>query len=169
MRGHKMLIVTETGTRMQFDSNGLDGRSWWSKNSWKAWRRALHACACVMAGVKNRQWSSTSQALGGRSVYVGPLCIILVFFLFFSYKINTEGTFYRTSRPSVCCEWDWAREPFLNAATRLPRLPNAFYAAPVGLMHPRYWRAAFFSSFYKDLRLARDKGLGGGDEGWGRR
>lgn len=49
----------------------------------------------------NGQRASTSQALGGRSVYVGPLCIILVFF---SYKINTEGTFYRTSRPSVCCE-----------------------------------------------------------------
>lgn len=53
------------------------------------------------------QRASTDLALGGRSVYVGPLCIILVIFLslfFYSYKINTEGTFYRTSRPSVCCE-----------------------------------------------------------------
>lgn len=102
-------------------------------------------CVCLLrpvSGWENGQRASTSQALGGRSVYVGPLCIILVFF---SYKINTEGTFYRTSRPSVCCEWDWARDPLPRARVTAANLAYLF-------LFSSSFSSSLFSFFFYLLR-----------------
>lgn len=68
------------------------------------------------------QLASTSQALGGRSVYVGPLCIILVFF-----RIKSTLKAHSIGRVGpVCAVSEIGRGARFNGLTVTAAVPSFF-------------------------------------------
>ena len=79
--------------------------------------------------------ASTDQALGGRSVYVGPLCIILVIFFIFRIKSTLKAHSIGRVGPVCAVSEIWARNPYVHFWTHGE--VAAFAKPPGDLMHPR--------------------------------